>query len=91
MLIAAATSLLTSGAARGQVTTEAHVKARVAFNLARFTQWPDGAFAEPAAPHLWCVAVHDGALAAALASLAGEAIGSRSIKLPRVASTSPAT
>lgn len=89
-LIVGATSLVVSSAAHGQPTAEAHVKARMAFNLARFTQWPDGAFAEPAAPHLWCVAVHDGALAAALASLAGEGIGSRSIKLHRVESTSPA-
>ena len=81
LLIAAATSLLAAGAARGQAATEARVKARMAFNLARFTQWPAQAFAEPAVPHLWCVGVRDGALAGALAALAGETIGGRPIKL----------
>ena len=81
MLIAAATGLLTSGAARGQATTEAHVKARVAFNLARFTQWPTQAFAEASAPQLWCAAVRDSALAGALAALGGETIGGRPIRL----------
>lgn len=87
MLIAAATSLLTSGAARGQVTTEAHVKARVAFNLARFTQWPTQAFAEASAPQLWCAAVRDGALAGALAALGGETVGGRPIRLQPYAPT----
>ena len=81
LLLAAATGLLTSSPARGQATTEAHVKARMAFNLARFTQWPAQAFAEAAAPQLWCTAVRDGALAGALAALGGETVGGRPIRL----------
>lgn len=80
-LLVAATSLLTSGSVRGQAMAEAHVKARVAFNLARFTQWPSQAFAEASAPQLWCTAVRDGALAGALAALDGETVGGRPIKL----------
>lgn len=80
-LLVAATSLLISGAAHGQAATEAHVKARMAFNLARFTLWPAQAFADAAAPHLWCAAVRDGALAGALTALGSETVGGRPIRL----------
>lgn len=90
-LIAGATSLVVPSAAHGQSATEARVKARMAFNLARFTQWPAEAFAEATAPHLWCAAVRDGAQAAAFAALAGDAIGGRPIRLYRLASFAGAT
>lgn len=89
LLIAVASGLLAAGAARAQAATEAHVKARMAFNLARFTRWPAQAFAEAAAPHLWCAAVRDGALASALAALGSETVGGRPLRLQRLAPGTP--
>ena len=83
MLLVALASPLLPGRAHAQALTEAHVKARVAFNLARFTQWPASAFSSPSAPHHWCVAVRDAALTQALAALRSEVVGGRSI-LPHV-------
>ena len=53
-IVATLAALLAPTAVRGQGNAEAHVKARIAFNLARFTQWPAQAFADAAAPQQWC-------------------------------------
>jgi YfiR/HmsC-like len=66
--------------ARGQGGAEAHVKARIAFNLARFTQWPAQAFADATSPQHWCASLRDAALARALEALGTETAGGRGIQ-----------
>ncbi len=78
--IATLGSLLVPATVRGQGSAEAHVKARIAFNLARFTQWPGQAFADAAAPQLWCASVRDAALARAFEALSAETASGRSIQ-----------
>ena len=88
-IIATLTALLAPTAARGQGNAEAHVKARIAFNLARFTQWPAQAFADAAAPQQWCANVRDSALARALEALSSETAGGRGIQA-QINSVNPA-
>jgi len=76
-----ASSLLLVAAARAQSPVEARLKARLAFTLARFTQWPASAFAGPADALTICVLHRDAALGEAFAELAGQTVAGRPIKV----------
>lgn len=63
---------------------EYQVKAAVLYNFAKFTRWPEGAFAGPDSPCRICVLGKD-PFGAALDSLVGKKIGGRPVVISRFA------
>lgn len=76
-----AAALMPGLEAYGQTLGEARVKARLAFTLARFTQWPNSAFSAPSDPLLMCVVHQTDTLGTAFAELAGQSVGGRLIRV----------
>ena len=64
-----------------QTINEANVKAKLAYNIARFTQWPKSSFTEPTAPLLVCLLHSSDTLKESFARLDGLSVGGHSIKL----------
>lgn len=61
--------------------SEAEAKAKFAVTLARFIQWPAGAFASDAAPLRLCVLHDSPAVAAAFAGQRGQQVGGRELQV----------
>lgn len=72
--------------ARADPAGEYDVKAVYLFNFARFTTWPDAAFASSSTPMALCVLGHDPFGAALDRALANETIGGRPLAARRLAS-----
>ena len=64
-----------------QPLNEARVKAKLAYNMARFTQWPGEAFPTPTAPLLLCLLQRSETLAAAFTELEGLTVGGHPVKV----------
>ena len=60
------------------------VKAAFLYNFAKFTEWPDAAFADPAAPMRMCVLGRD-PFGPALNAIAGKPIAGRTVAISRLA------
>jgi hypothetical protein len=60
------------------------VKAALLYNFAKFTEWPDAAFADPAAPLRMCVLGRD-PFGPALNAIAGKPIAGRTVAISRLA------
>lgn len=70
--------------------SEAEAKAKFAVTLARFVQWPAGAFASEAAPLRLCVLQDSPAVAAAFAAQRGVLVGGRALSVILLAPGAPA-
>lgn len=67
--------------AAAQDLNEARVKVRLALSLARFTQWPAGAFAAADDPLNVCVVERSDLVAGAFREIAGQAVNGRPLRL----------
>lgn len=66
---------------RAQTIDEARVKARLTLTLARYTQWPAGAFAAPGDALVLCVAQRSELLARAFGELAAQTVAGRPVRV----------
>ncbi len=67
--------------ARAQARSERELRAAYLFNFLRFTEWPEAAFAGPAAPIQMCVLGSADPFDNALAAFDGRAIGERTLRV----------
>ena len=74
-------SLWTAFIVGAQTVNEAKVKAKLAYNMARFTQWPESSFAEPKAPLLFCLLHRSDTLKKSFAGLDGLSVAGHPIRV----------
>lgn len=79
-IVLAATLALAAGVG-AQTPSDARVKAKLAFNMARFTEWPAGAFSSATEPLSMCLLHRSEALAAAFGELQGQMLAGHPIRL----------
>jgi hypothetical protein len=84
LLLAAAPAAL-----HAQRVEEYRLKAAVIYNLAKFVDWPDEAFSDPAAPLVVCVLGNDPFGAALDETLKGHMIGRHAAVARRIGDVSP--
>ena len=72
-----------------QRVDEYRLKAAVLYNLAKFVEWPDEAFADPAAPLVVCVLGVDPFGAALDDTLRGHSVGGHATVAKRIAEVTP--
>jgi hypothetical protein len=72
-----------------QRVDEYRLKAAVLYNLAKFVEWPDDAFADPAAPLVVCVLGVDPFGAALDDTLRGHSVGGHATVAKRIAEVTP--
>jgi hypothetical protein len=72
-----------------QRVDEYRLKAAVLYNLAKFVEWPDDAFADPAAPLVVCVLGIDPFGAALDDTLRGHSVGGHATVARRIADVTP--
>jgi hypothetical protein len=66
---------------QAQQPNEARVKAKLTFTLARFTQWPAGAFANATDPLVICLAQRNSTTLEAMTELVGQTVAGHLVKV----------